>query len=64
MERDGQLVAAHQALERAVESLVSGADWQRFLASSRSFHRYSPANQLLLAAQWAQRLVASYRRWQ
>src|SRR3954452_16247268 len=67
-ERLGQL---HATLVERVHGLVTGDDWRAFLAQARKFHRYSPNNQCLLAAQLAQRgidpaagaLVASYQTW-
>ena len=55
--------AAHAALIDAVEQLVTGSDYQHFLALAARFTRYSANNQLLLAAQGAAGTVASYKRW-
>jgi hypothetical protein len=66
---DPRLVAAHETLTRRLALLESGGAWQRFLRTARCFTRYSPGNQLLLAAQVADRgydpagLINSYRRW-
>src|SRR5215213_7468201 len=54
----------HDRLGEQLTGLVTGEQWLAFLRSSRQFHRYSPQNQLLLAAQGASGLVASYRTWQ
>jgi hypothetical protein len=54
-----RLAAAHAALTEAVAKVATSEDWQNLLRISGSFHRYSPNNQLLLAAQGAQ---GSWRR--
>src|SRR3954470_24219902 len=49
---------------KAVEGLVSSQGWQRWLACRRHFHRYSLANQLLIAMQCpAATIVAGFRTW-
>jgi len=58
-----RLVAAHQALSDAIANVITSEDWQQLLRISQSFHRYSPNNQLLLAAQGAEGLVASFNTW-
>ncbi|MGE0304592.1 MAG: ImmA/IrrE family metallo-endopeptidase [Acidimicrobiia bacterium] len=58
-----RLAAAHATLHDAVIQVSSGEDWQNLLTMASSFHRYSPNNQLLLAAQGAQGLVASFHTW-
>ena len=58
-----RLAAAHQALSDAIANVITSEDWQRLLRISQSFHRYSPNNQLLLAAQGAEGLVASFNTW-
>jgi hypothetical protein len=58
-----RLSAAHATLRESVVHLSSGEDWQNLLTMASSFHRYSPNNQLLLAAQGAQGLVASFHTW-
>src|SRR6476646_1192722 len=58
-----RLAAAHATLHEAVIQVSSGEDWQNLLTMSGSFHRYSPNNQLLLAAQGAVGLVASFHTW-
>lgn len=60
---DERLAAAHATLAEAVERVATSDDWQRLLRISGSFHRYSPRNQLLLAAQGADGLVASFHTW-
>ena len=57
------LAAAHAALTDAVAKVATSEDWQQLLRISGSFHRYSPNNQLLLAAQGAQGAVASFHTW-
>jgi hypothetical protein len=58
-----RLAAAHQALSDAIANVITSEDWQQLLRISQSFHRYSPNNQLLLAAQGADGLVASFNTW-
>ena len=58
-----RLAAAHAALTDAVAKVATSEDWQNLLSISGSFHRYSPNNQLLLAAQGAQGVVASFHTW-
>lgn len=60
---DDRLAAAHAALTEAVANISSTEDWQNLLKISGSFHRYSPNNQLLLAVQGAEGLVASFHTW-
>ena len=55
---DERLAAAHATLTDAVAEVATSEDWQNLLRISGSFHRYSPNNQLLLAAQGADGLVA------
>lgn len=58
-----RLAAAHAVLTTAVARVATSEDWQSLLRISGSFHRYSPNNQLLLAAQGADGLVASFNTW-
>ena len=58
-----RLAAAHATLQAAVEQLTTSEDWQAMLHMAGSFHRYSTNNQLLLAAQGADGLVASFHTW-
>ena len=58
-----RLAAAHATLTEAVAKVATSEDWQNLLRVSGSFHRYSPNNQLLLAAQGAQGVVASFHTW-
>lgn len=58
-----RLAAAHAALTDAVAQVATSEDWQNLLRISGSFHRYSPNNQLLLAAQGAEGVVASFHTW-
>jgi hypothetical protein len=60
---DERLAAAHATLTEAVAKVATSEDWQNLLRLSGSFHRYSPNNQLLLAAQGAEGLVASFHTW-
>lgn len=60
---DTRLQATFDRLSSAIEALRSGEQCTRFMALARRFHHYSPTNQLLLAAQGADGLVASYKRW-
>jgi len=60
---DERLAAAHATLTDAVAKVATSEDWQNLLRLSGSFHRYSPNNQLLLAAQGAEGLVASFHTW-
>jgi hypothetical protein len=49
---------------RAVEQLRSTDGWRRWLATRRHFHRYSLANQLLIAMQRPDATrVAGFRAW-
>jgi antirestriction protein ArdC len=63
-DRSDKLAEAHDRLAQAVEALVSGDDWQAFLAMAAKLHGYSSANVLLILSQapWASR-VAGYRTW-
>ena len=63
VDRDA-LDALHQRMLGDLSELTSGPDWLAWLHTARQFHRYSPQNQMLLAAQGASGLVASYRTWQ
>src|SRR4051795_11693996 len=58
-----RLVAAHAVLGDAVARVATSEDWQNLLRLSGSFHRYSSNNQLLLAAQGAEGLVAPFHTW-
>src|SRR6056297_903774 len=58
-----RLAAAHAALTDAVGKVATSEDWQNLLHISGSFHRYSPNNQLLLAAQGAEGVAASFHTW-
>lgn len=59
-----QLDELHQRMLSDLAVLTTGPEWAAWLQSARRFHRYSPQNQMLLAAQGATGLVASYRTWQ
>ena len=60
-----KLTEAHRRLAQAVAELVSGDDWQAFLALAAKLHGYSARNVLLILSQapWATQ-VAGYRTWQ
>ncbi len=58
-----RLLAAHATLREGVAALTSSEDWQNLLKMAGSFHRYSPNNQMLLAVQGADGLVASFHTW-
>ena len=58
-----RLLAAHATLREGVAALTSSEDWQNLLRMAGSFHRYSPNNQMLLAVQGADGLVASFHTW-
>jgi antirestriction protein ArdC len=63
--RTDRLKEAHDRLTQAVESIVSGDDWQRMLRTAAKFHRYSFNNQLMFFLQCPDAtLVAGFRRWQ
>lgn len=59
-----KLTEAHDRLTQAVAALVSGDDWQAFLAMSAKLRAYSARNVLLILNQapWASH-VAGYRTW-
>ena len=63
--RTDRLKAAHEKLSQAIESIVTGDDWQRMLQTAAKFHRYSFQNQLLIFSQRPDAtLVAGFHRWQ
>jgi antirestriction protein ArdC len=60
-----RLTEAHERLTAAVESLVSGEDWQQLLSLAARLYRYSPNNCLLIRLQRPDAsCLAGYRRWQ
>lgn len=63
-DRINELEALHARLRHQLAEFTSGEEWLRWIRDARQFHRYSAQNQLLLALQGAEGLVASYRRWQ
>ncbi|GAB4085031.1 hypothetical protein GCM10028784_16610 [Myceligenerans cantabricum] len=75
-DRQAKLDALHERLTDAVQSLVSGQDWQRAMAFAAKFRRYSFGNCMLLYTQSLAayeagllpqpfpRYVAGYRAWQ
>jgi hypothetical protein len=55
---------AQEVLGAAVESLVTGEDWARYLETQAKFHKYSANNCLLIAMQCPQATqVAGYNQW-
>ena len=62
--RTDRLKAAHERLVEAVESIVTGEDWQRMVKVSAKFHRCSFNNQLMIYLQCRDAtLVAGFRKW-
>src|SRR6476620_8525466 len=63
-EREARRRADREKSRQAVEALVSSQGWQRWLRCRRHFHRYSLANQLLIALQKPDAtMVAGFRAW-
>ena len=63
-ERAARREADRQKARQAVEALKTSDGWQRWLALRRHFHRYSLANQLLIALQKPDATrVAGFRAW-
>src|SRR3954451_16609261 len=63
-DRDARRRGDREKSRQAVEALVSSEGWQRWLACRRHFHRYSVANQLLIAMQCPEAtMVAGFRAW-
>lgn len=63
-ERAARREADRQKAREAVEALKTSDGWQRWLALRRHFHRYSLANQLLIALQKPDATrVAGFRAW-
>jgi antirestriction protein ArdC len=63
-ERQARREADRAQSRAAVEALLTSEGWQRWLAVRRHFHRYSLANQLLIALQRPQATrVAGFRAW-
>lgn len=68
-ERQARLNEAGRQLASAVESIVTGEDWQQALSFASRLHHYSARNVFLLSFQCAERgisasYVAGYRTWQ
>lgn len=63
-DRSDKLADAHQRLTDAVTSIVTGEEWQAFLAMADRLHGYSANNVWLIMTQapWATQ-VAGYRTW-
>src|SRR5215211_4842458 len=54
-----------QTLERQVESIHDSESYQKYLAVQSRFHKYSPGNVMLIAAQRPDATkVAGYKTWQ
>lgn len=65
MPRPDRLAEAHDRLVAAIEHLVNGEEWRRFLDTARRFRSYSVNNLLLIFAQQPDATqVAGYRTWQ
>ena len=63
-ERAARREADRQQAREAVEALRTTDGWQRWLSLRRHFHRYSLANQLLIALQMPHATrVAGFRAW-
>ena len=63
-ERARRREADREESVKAVAALQSSEGWQAWLASRRHFHRYSLANQLLIAMQCPEATrVAGFRAW-
>lgn len=63
-ERAARREADRQKAREAVEALKTTESWQRWLSLRRHFHRYSLANQLLIALQKPNATrVAGFRAW-
>ena len=66
---DQRRAAADDALERELRRIVDSGEYGEWFRRMSLFHRYAPANSLLIMAQLANRpdasgVVASYRTWQ
>ncbi len=60
-----KLADVHDRLVAAIEDLVSGEDWRRFLEASQRLHAYSASNVLLILSQFpGATRVGGYRTWQ
>jgi antirestriction protein ArdC len=63
-DRAARRKADREHARQAVERLRSSEGWQRWLTTRRHFHRYSLANQLLIAAaRPTATRVAGFRKW-
>jgi hypothetical protein len=69
-DRQVKLDEATERLTQAVESIVTGDDWQRYLAFAAELHPYSARNVFLLLEQAEARgwdrlgHVAGFKTWQ
>ena len=62
--RPDKLQEAHDRLTQAIESIVSGEDWQWMLKVASKFHSYSFNNQLMIFMQKPDAtLVAGFNKW-
>lgn len=62
--RTDRLKAAHEKLQEAVASIVTGDDWRRILKVASKFHRYSFNNHLMIFSQRPDAtLVAGFEKW-
>lgn len=62
---DGNRAPEHERLVEAVAGITTGEDWARMLEVAARFHRYSPANVLMVLRQRPEATrVAGYRTWQ
>ena len=66
---DDRRAAVEDALERELRRIVDSGEYGEWFRRMSLFHRYAPANSLLIMAQLAHRpdaagVVASYRTWQ
>ena len=69
-DRQVKLDEATERLTQAVESIVTGDDWQRYLAFASELHTYSARNVFMLLEQAEDRgwdtlgHVAGFKTWQ
>lgn len=63
-EREAKLGEAQERLVAAIESMVTGDDWQRMLETSAKFHKYSFGNVIMITVQNPEATqVAGYNKW-
>ena len=64
MSNDDRLTQAHQHIETAVRSIVTGDEWRAMLDVAARFHTYSPNNVWLILAQRRDATrVAGFHTW-